>query len=212
MPTNITMTTYNVVCTYSPKLLMALWAMVDINIDIALLMETKLCNEWYAKKGHGYTIFVTQVPSTQQGGVALVWRTTGMHWTLEGMRAVMANIISQMLMPGMHCWLVIGAYLPPSCRPDSELTAIEAEYWHNPQLLVIWLGNFNGNLGSDLCEWAIAISTTVQHLRVVDMLHHFKQKKIADTPSIDASLMVCTSVVDATTLWSTLPWLSVTCG
>jgi len=80
-PTHVTITSYNVVCACSPKLLMALWAMADINTDIILLMETKLCDEWYAKKGHRYTIFTTQAPSTQQGGVALVWWTTRMHWT-----------------------------------------------------------------------------------------------------------------------------------
>jgi len=58
-PSNITMTTYNVVCACGPKLLMALRAMVDINTDIALLTETKLCDERYVKKGHGYTVFAT---------------------------------------------------------------------------------------------------------------------------------------------------------
>jgi len=85
MPTHITMATYNVVCARGPKLLTALRAMEDINTDIALLTETKLCDERYAKKGHGYTVFATQAPSTQQGGVALVWRTAATHWTLEGM-------------------------------------------------------------------------------------------------------------------------------
>ncbi len=87
-PTHITMATYNVVSARGPKLLTALRAMEDINTDIALLTETKLCDERYAKKGHGYTVFATQAPSTQQGGVALVWKTAATHWTLEGMRAV----------------------------------------------------------------------------------------------------------------------------
>jgi len=90
---------------------------------------------------------------------------------------VMANVISMTLVSGMHCWLVISTYLPPSCRPDNELMAIKVEYWRNPWLLVIWLGDFNANLGDDMCEQAVAISTTVHHLGVVDLLHHFKQKK-----------------------------------
>ncbi len=125
---HITMATYNVVCACGPKLLMALRAMEDINTNIVLLTETKLCNERYAKKGHSYAMFVTQAPSTQQGGVALVWQTAATHWTLEGMRAVTANVISATLVSGTHCWLVIGTYLPPSVQPDMELTAIEAEY------------------------------------------------------------------------------------
>jgi len=177
IPTHITMTTYNVVSACGPKLLVALRAMADINTDIALLTETNLGEERYAKTGHGYTVFVTQASSTQQGGVALVWRTTATHWTLEDVRAVTTNVISATLVSGMHRWLVIGAYLPPSLRPDNELMAIEAEYHRNPQLPVIWLGNFNATLGDNTCARAVAISTTAQHLGVVDLLHHFKQKK-----------------------------------
>jgi len=177
MPSHITMATYNVVCTHGPKLLMALRAMADINTDIALLMETKLCDEWYTKKGHGYTVFETQEASTQQGGVALVWQTAATHWTLEGMRAVMVHVISATLVSGTHHWLVIGAYLPPSVRLDIELMAIKVEYWCSPRLPVIWLGNFNANLKDEMCERAITISTTVQHLGVVDLLHRFKQRK-----------------------------------
>jgi len=95
---------------------------------------------------------------------------------LEGMRAVTANVISARLVSGTHRWLVIGAYLPPSCRPDNELMAIMVEQQRNPWLPVIWLGNFNANLGDDMCEQAVAILTMAQHLRVVDLLHHFKQK------------------------------------
>jgi len=93
------------------------------------------------------------------------------------MRAVTANVISAMLVSGMQCWLVIGAYLPPNVRPDIELMAIEAEYWQSPWLPVLWLGNFNANLEDETCERAIAISTTAQHLGVVDLLHQFKQQK-----------------------------------
>ncbi len=89
----------------------------------------------------------------------------------------MANVISMTLVSGTHCWLVIGAYLPPSVRPDIELTAIKAEYWHSPRLPVIWLGDFNANLEDEMCERAITISTMAQHLRVVDLLHRFKQWK-----------------------------------
>jgi len=177
MPTHIMMATYNVVSAHGPKLLMALQAMADINTNIALHMEMKLCDEQYAKRGHGYTLFATQASSTTQGSLALVWQTATTHWTLEGMRAVMVNVISMMLVSGMHHWLVIGAYLPPSVRPDIELMAIEVEYWHSPWLPVIWLGNFNANLEDEMCEQAITIATMAQHLGVVDLLHQFKQQK-----------------------------------
>jgi len=124
-------------------------------------------------------VVATQAPSTQQGSVALVWWTAATHWTLglEGMRAVTANVISATLVSGTHRWLVIGTYLPPSVRPDVELMAIKAEYRRSPWLPVIWLGDFNANLEDEMCERAITISTTVQHLGVVNLLHRFKQRK-----------------------------------
>jgi len=135
-----------------------------------------------------------------------VWKTNGPHWTLEGMRAVTANMVSPTLVSGIHQWLVIGAYLLPSCSPNNKLTAIEAEYWRSPRLPVIWLGDFNANLGDDLCERAIAISTTAQHLGVVDMLHLFPQKKYRKHTFNGTSRMVHTSVVNVTTFWWIQQW------
>jgi len=175
--THITITTYNVVSARGAKLLMALRAMADINTDIALLTETKLCGDRHTRQGHGYSVFASDAASCAQGGVALVWKTTGQHWMLEGMRAVSANVISATLVSGTQRWLIIGAYLSPNCKPDDELTAIETEYRRNPRLPVIWLGDFNADFGDDTCERTIAISTTAQHLGVEDVQHKFHQQK-----------------------------------
>jgi len=175
--THITISTYNVVSARGAKLLMALRAMADINTDIALLTETKLCGDRYARQGHGYSVFASDAASCAQGGVALVWKTKGQHWMLEGMRAVSANVISATLVSGTQRWLLIGAYLSPNCNPDEELTAIETEYRRNPRLPVIWLGDFNADFGDDTSERTIAISTTAQHLGVADVQHKFHQQK-----------------------------------
>jgi len=112
--THITITTYNVVSARGAKLLMALRAMADINTDITLLTETKLCGDRHTRQGHGYSVFASDAASCAQGGVALVWKMMGQHWMLEGMRAVSANVISATLVSGTQRWLIIGAYLSPS--------------------------------------------------------------------------------------------------
>jgi len=157
--TCITITTYNVVSACGPKLLLVLQAMVDINTDIALLTETKLCNDRHTRQGHGYSVFATNAASTQQGGVALVWKMAGMHWTLEGMRAVSANVLSVTLVSGTQRWLLIGAYLSPTYNPNLELTNIKAEYCHHPRLPVIWLGNFNADFRNDSLRYRQLPST-----------------------------------------------------
>jgi len=77
-------------------------------------MEVKLCNNYYTRQGHGFTIFATNATNTQQGGMALAWHTTRTHWILEGTCMVMANTISMMLVSGMQCWLLIGSYMSPN--------------------------------------------------------------------------------------------------
>jgi len=151
--------------------------MSNINTNIALLTETKLCDNRYARTGQGFSVVATQAPTTQQGGVALVWQTTAAHWILEGIRTVTANVISATLVSGNQCWLLIGAYLESSCDPDNELTAIEAEYCHHPRLPVILLGDFNADLDKDNCDQAIAVATTAQHLGVEDTFHKHTQRK-----------------------------------
>jgi len=98
--THVTLTTYNVVSARGTRLLMALRSMADLNTDIAILTETKLCGNRYAKQGFGYSVFATSATSPHKGGIALVWRTKPAHWILEGMRILSPNSISAMLVSG----------------------------------------------------------------------------------------------------------------
>ena len=45
-----------------------------MNIDLAILTETKIVNEMYAREAAGYTITATVAKSKHQGGVALIHR------------------------------------------------------------------------------------------------------------------------------------------
>jgi len=174
--TTITITTYNVVSARGTKLLEALRAMHDINTDIAILTEAKLVDDKHARQGHGYTVFATSAPSTQQGGVALAWRTSP-HWLLEGIRAISPNSVSATLVSGEHHWLLLGTYLSPNESPEAELNALELEYHRNQMLPTIVVGDFNTDLDKVEDERSIAIATMMQHLGVIDSISHFPQKQ-----------------------------------
>jgi len=177
-PMHITITTYNVVSARKERLLTALRAMADLNMDIAVLTETKLDSGRHTKQGFGYHVFATAATGPSQGGTALVWRTGLHHWTLEGMRALSANSISATLVSGKNRWLLLGTYLAPSVPPDDKLDILETEYHRHPHLLAILMGDLNANVNNLTSDCSITIATTLQHiLGVTDIFHKFLQKQ-----------------------------------
>ena len=176
-PTHVTITTYNVVSARGTRLLGALRAMADLNTDIAVLTETKLCGGRHAKQGFGYSVFATSAVSPHQGGVALVWRTKPAHWILEGVRTLSANSLSAILVSGTKRWLLLGTYLSPNEDPESELGILEVEGQRHPNVPVILMGDLNADLNDNANLRSIAITTTIQHLGAVDIFHRFIQKK-----------------------------------
>jgi len=176
-PTNhITLTTYNVISARGTRLLEALRAMQELNTDIAVLTEAKVTHNKHARQSHGYNVFASLAPSSQQGGVVLAWRSDPKHWILEGMRAISPNSVSATLVSGEKRWLLLGTYLSPNEPPDMELTALEAEYQRNAKLPVILLGDLNVDIDNQNSERGIAIATTLQHLGVTDIIRKFPQK------------------------------------
>jgi len=170
-PTHITITTYNVVSARKTRLLQALRVMQDLNTDIAILTETKLCLGRHAKQGHGYSILATSATSPNQGGVALVWRTKPAHWTLDGMCVLSANLVSAVLVSREQQWLLLGTYLSPNLEPDAELNALEMEASRHPHTPVIIMGDLNTDLDDINNARSIAIATTMQHLGATDCFH-----------------------------------------
>jgi len=151
--------------------------MADLNTDIAVLTETKLCGGRHTKQGFGYSVFATSAISPHQGGVALVWRTKPAHWILEGVRTLSANSLSAVLVSGTKRWLLLGTYLSPNEDPESELGILEVEGQRHPNVPVILMGDLNADLNDNANLRSIAITTTIQHLGAVDIFHRFIQKK-----------------------------------
>ncbi len=168
---------YNVVSARGTRLLGVLRAMADLNTDIAVLTETKLCGGRHARQGFGYSVFATSAASPHQGGVVLVWRTKPSHWLLEGVRTLSANSLSAILVSGTKCWLLLGTYLLPNVDLDSKLGILEAEGQRHPNVPVILMGNLNADLSDNTNAWSIAVTTMIQHLGAVNTFHRFMQKK-----------------------------------
>jgi len=174
--TTITITTYNVVSARGTRLLQALRAMDDLNTDIAVLTETKLCRGRHARKGFGYTVMATDAPSPSKGGIALAWRTTARHWSLEGVRPLSPNSITATLVSGAQRWLLLGTYLTPNAPPDTELDILEAEHRRYPTLPVILMGDLNADIDNVDDERCITIATSALQLGTNDIFHRSPQK------------------------------------
>jgi len=151
--------------------------MADLNTDIVVLTETKLCGGRHARHGFGYSVFATSAVSLHQGGVALVWRTKPSHWILEGVRTLLANSLSAILVSGMKCWLLLGTYLSPNVDPESKLGMLEVKGQRHPNVPVILMGDLNADLNHNANTRSITITTILQHLGTMEIFHCFIQKK-----------------------------------
>jgi hypothetical protein len=109
----IHLATFNIVSGSTFRLKAALRALSDINIDIALLTETKITTDAYPHHYADYTIHATTAVSRHQGGVALCWRTNS-SFLVEGISLFGPNVLSFHLVSGRRRWLIIGGYIPPS--------------------------------------------------------------------------------------------------
>jgi hypothetical protein len=168
-PTNprIRIAMLNVRCRRGDRLVSALRAMEQLNMDIVLLTETKLADERYTRYSYRDDVVATKATSHHQGGVALCWRRSEVC-QVEGVCRHGPNLVSCKLVTGSNCWLVIGAYIPPS-----EVDGTTCNHIFAVQLL--------GDLNVDLHQPEVGshrdagIAAAVVLLGVEDMSRHFQQ-------------------------------------
>jgi hypothetical protein len=61
--------TFNMMSGANSRLALAMKAMRSMNVDIGILTETKLTDDFHPMKSNGYDIITTQATSRQQGGL-----------------------------------------------------------------------------------------------------------------------------------------------
>ena len=75
------------------RLAAACRSMNSLDVDIAILQETKVTDGFYPRSAEGYSIVATEAKSNRSGGVALVWRE-GDKFELEETKVWGTNVIS----------------------------------------------------------------------------------------------------------------------
>jgi exonuclease III len=96
-----------------------------MNIDVAILTETKLTDERYTHHSFGYEIRASKAPSTSQSGVAICWRNNEISQT-EFIRFHGPNVESCEVTSGQkQWWLLIGAYIPPNKVSNETVNFIQ---------------------------------------------------------------------------------------
>ena len=91
----------------------ALRALDALEVDIALLTETKLTKGIYTRWSSSYSVIATDAKSAYQGGVALCIRK-GELFEVEEAIVRGPNVISFQLVTGQARYYAVGAYIPPS--------------------------------------------------------------------------------------------------
>jgi hypothetical protein len=118
---SIRIATYNIRSGHAGRLEMALRAMNQMNVDIGILMETKLTDGIHTRQSSGYHVYATSARSHSQGGVVLFFRNSAL-WQVESIRCFGPNVISCQLVMSQCRIPVMGAYIPWQMSPHWSLS------------------------------------------------------------------------------------------
>lgn len=117
-----------------------------LNLDVAVLTETKLHNGVYARRAFGYEVIASTAASPSQGGVALAIKVDrGTSWNVEDDRTFGPNVIACTWVSGETRRRLIGVYLPPSDFTGNSLNCL-SEALEEAKDPVIVLGDLNANV------------------------------------------------------------------
>ena len=121
-----------------------LCGMLQTNIDLGVLQETKVAKGVFTRVYSDYNIVVLSAPILHSGGVSVFYRATE-HFSMESLQIYDANSVSFHLDLGGQRWFIVGLYL----APDKNLTIedVIAAIIQRPRrgaLLVV--GDLNTNL------------------------------------------------------------------
>lgn len=106
--------TLNIRSALSGNLEAALMGIHQLNIDIAILTESKLTTDRYTHQRNGYKIFATTARSTSQGGIAVAFRQQDHRFLTTELKVWGHDTISLVITSGHLQRCLIGVYIPPS--------------------------------------------------------------------------------------------------
>ena len=148
-----------------------------MGVGLALLQETKVTKGIYPRSASGYTIFATDAPSAQQGGIALVWEDAHDAFEVEGLVERTANVLTFQLTTGEARYFIVGCYLPPGDLGGIEdvRTALAATPKGCKPMV---MGDFNANLWDPRDKRDESIADMFEGAGLVDLSRRFVQPKV----------------------------------
>ena len=149
--------------------------MNGIGADLGILLETKVTDGIYTQNSSGYSVVVSNAPSTHQGGIALFWRPNK-SYMVEDWRIRGPNVLTFVLVTGGCRFFAVGCYIPPNDL--STLTTIEQAWNECPRGHVpLLLGDLNVNLRSPRDERDEQIAEVVEDVTgLANLSRHFLQR------------------------------------
>lgn len=173
----IKVATYNIKNGRNGRVESVLRALDQMNLDLALITETKLTDDKYTKLSSGYLVFATTAASPHQGGIALVHRQ-GENWQVESEKCHGPNTISFELVSGGKRFSCVGTYIPP--KDTTTIMHVVQAFERLPNQPRILLGDLNVDLltQEQQDDRAATIAEAVTELSLsVDYVSHFKQRR-----------------------------------
>lgn len=152
----------------------ALRALGQMNVDVAVLTETRLNNDRYTRSAFDYIVSATTTTHMNQGGIALAHRTSN-RWQVESEMRHGPNVISFLLISGQRRFFMIGVYIPPN--DTLTLTQIQEARDRYANMPVIMMGDLNVDLNDpNPDDRTIEIMGLLSSFGLEDMASHFRQR------------------------------------
>ena len=96
-----------------------------MQVDVAVLTETKLTNDKHTVFRNGYSVCTSKARSSLQGGVALVFNRSDPHFDMTLFRCWGPDVVSIQMTSGLKTWLIVGVYIPPTFKKEIYNATIE---------------------------------------------------------------------------------------
>ena len=145
-----------------------------LNVNIALLTETRLTDEKFPHTLWGYRVVATKARSASQGGIALVWDENHAGFKVEEVKLRNPNVLTFELKTGHARYYVVGCYIPPSSLELLEPVrqALKDAPADKRVRAMMW-GDLNVFLDIPISDRDEAVADVVDGEDLVDVSRHF---------------------------------------
>jgi hypothetical protein len=158
----------------------ALRAMEAMDVNLGILMETKVTGGIYTQNLSGYFVVASDAPSAHQGGIAFFWQANKMYevedWHIRG-----PNMLSFVIVTESQRFYVVGCYIPPTnlnTLPQVKQALNECPKGHTPLLI----GDLNVKLCAPRDKQDDRIAEVVEDIcGLTDPSKHFRQQSRGHT-------------------------------